>query len=199
MVGYLKKQVKILSEVDEKKLLKQADNEVKKIGRRDFRKKAKLETGDVIVYKYKDPVTMKQMKKFDVSPLVVVVKTFNRNGKSYMFGINLHWVSTGSREKVFNHIIDNYFALATEIGSEKVKTKKLIRLTYDKIKADGTLRKEVLGNNAFRLYLTHIMSDVRYVPIKYYNQIFKADLSSALRARWAFQSKGYIVKGYREK
>ncbi len=195
----MKKQTKILSEKDEAKLLKQADNEIKKIGRRSFLKKSKLETGDLIVYKYKNPVTMNQMKKFDVSPLSVVIKTFNHKGKNYMFGINLHWVSVGSREKVFNHIIDNYFALATEIGSEKAKAKKLIRLTYDKIKADGTLRKEVLGNNAFRLYLTNIMSDVRYVPHKYYKQIFKADVSSALKARWAFQSKGYVVKGYREK
>lgn len=190
---------KELSEKEVAKILKEADAAVKKIGRRDFRKKAKLQTGDLIVFKYKDPVTMNRMKKFDVSPLAIVVKTFVRKGKSYMYAVNLHWVSTTSRKKVFDHIIDNYFALATEIGTEQMKAKRLIRMTYDKIKSDGTLRKEVLGNNAFRLYLTNLMSDVRYVPIKYYKKIFTKDLTSSLKARWAHQSKGYIVKGYRDK
>jgi len=192
----MKKQ-KELSETELKKLLKEADTAIKKIGLKDFRKKSKLETGDLIYYKYLDPVT--KMKKFDASPLAIVVKTFKRNGKGYMFAVNLHWMKPKDRLKTWNYILNNYYNMASDITSDKMRTRKLVRLTYNQIKSDATLNKAVLGRNAFRLYLQHIMKGVRYVPQKYYKKIFGKDVQNILRSRWAKQEKDFVIPHFRDK
>ena len=139
------------------------------------------------------------MKKFDAHPLSIVVKTFKHKSKDYMFAINLHWLSPTSRKKVWEYILDNYFNMASDITSDKMRTRKLVRMTYNQIKGDAKLKKEVLGNNAFRLYLQHIMTDVRYVPVKYYKEIFKTDVQNILRARWSYQEKDYVIPHFRDK
>ena len=180
------------------KIIKEADKEIKKIGRRDLRKVSDIKIGEVIAFKYKNPKTKDKMKKFDASPLCIVVDVFTHKGEKYMYAVNLHWIKPDKKRKeVWEFIIDNYIKLDVETTkNKKVVKKRFIKLVYNQIRDYGFLKNSIMANNAFRMYILKRMTDVRRVPLKFYKKMFTKDWKNAARARWAYQSKGHKIKGY---
>lgn len=107
----------------------------------DQRSRATTIVGRMFFFKY-DPKGKKYLPKYDRFPLVVVLE---RQGGSF-FGINLHYLDTGSRLELI-YLFDKYNFKNNNLDDESTK----LLINYDKIKSIGPLHN--MAHPAYKRYL----------------------------------------------
>ena len=88
------------------------------------KKRRMFRAGEIIVFKYPNPVTpLKQLKWFDMHPVVLILEARDSNGN--LFGVNLHYFPRALKEKFLIWILKK--------NRSNVKRGKRLQMDYGQV------------------------------------------------------------------
>jgi hypothetical protein len=139
-----------------RKLLKEQLNQNKK-------KHVKIRPGQLIIFKYFDPIHKEELEYYDASPCTIFFGMKSVNGKPHVIGFNIHYYPPQMRYQVMNTIFKMYDAVYKRDFDGVSKT--ISDISYKTLL--NSLAKAKLDFGV-REYAVSGCSEVTYIPPNYW-------------------------------
>lgn len=127
------------------------------------KKHVKIRPGQLIIFKYFDPIHKEELEYYDASPCTIFFGLKNVNGKPHVVGFNIHYYPPQIRYQVMNTIFDIYESTYKKDFSGVSKT--ISGMSYKKLLDSLAKAKLDFG---VREYAVNRCSEITYIPPNYW-------------------------------